>query len=72
MNAQVERRRDSNPDGYIDVLGPYGLEVRNGKGRDLLQVYLTNKLSIMNTFYDLRPTSRSSLTTKRRRNACST
>ena len=43
--------RDSNQDGYSDVLGPYGLEARNDKGRDLLQVYLTNKLSIMNTFF---------------------
>ena len=52
MNAQVGRRRDSDPDGYSDILDLYGLKARNDKGRDLLQVYLTNKLSIMNTFYD--------------------
>ena len=52
MNAQVGKRRDSDPDGYSNVLGPNGLKARNDKGRDMLQVYLTNKLSIMNMFYD--------------------
>ena len=52
MNAQVGRRRDSDPDSYSNVLGPFGLEAQNDKGRDLLQVYLSNKLCIMNTFYE--------------------
>ena len=34
MNAQVGRRRDSNPDSYEEVLGPYGLDSRNEKGRE--------------------------------------
>ena len=52
MNAQVGRRKDSDSDRYDEVLGPYGLDARNKKGRDLLQVYQTNSLSIMNTFFD--------------------
>ena len=47
MNAQVGIRQDG--DEYNDVLGPFGLSHRNEKGRDLLQVYQSNNLRIMNT-----------------------
>ena len=36
-----------------DVLGPFGLDKRNDKGRDLIGTYQSNNLSIMNTFFNI-------------------
>ena len=48
MNDQVGRRDCAE---LADVLGPYGLDKRDEKGKDLLQVYQDNKLCVMNTFF---------------------
>ena len=49
MNAQVGRREISIDN---DVLGPFGIELRNKKGKDLLQIYQANNLRIKNTYFE--------------------
>ena len=49
MNASVGR---CDSEELSDVLGPFGLNKRNDKGRDLIETYQSNNLSIMNTFFN--------------------
>ena len=55
MNAQVGRREigiDEEGAEFNDVLGPFGIETRNKKGKDLLQIYQANNLRILNTYFE--------------------
>ena len=48
INANIGR---GDCEELEDVMGPYGLDGRNEKGRDLLQTYQTNDLCVMNTVF---------------------
>ena len=61
MNAQIGRSKTAeanaeavgqDEDNDYDILGPFSLDTRNDKGTDLLEVYQSNNLCIMNTFFD--------------------
>ena len=49
VNAKVGRR---DCEENKRVLGPFGLDDRNEKGKDLLQIYMTNDMRVSNTFFD--------------------
>ena len=49
VNVKVGRR---DCEEHKRVLGPFGLDDRNEKGKDLLQIYMANDMRVSNTFFD--------------------
>jgi hypothetical protein len=47
----VGTRRARDEDCYNKVLGPYGIDKRNQKGKHLLNFLAVNKLKLMNSFF---------------------
>ncbi len=51
INAGVGTRRARDEDCYNKVLGPYGIDKRNQKGKQLLNFLAVNKLKLMNSYF---------------------
>jgi hypothetical protein len=52
INARVGTRGARDEDCYNKVLGPYGIDRRNQKGKQLLNFLAVNKLKLMNSFFE--------------------
>jgi hypothetical protein len=52
INAGVGTRGARDEDCYNKVLGPYGIDRRNQKGKQLLNFLAVNKLKLMNSFFE--------------------
>ncbi len=51
INANVGRALQEDDDPFAPALGPHGLSKRNSKGENLLAVYMSHGLRVMNTYY---------------------
>ena len=50
INSNIGTLDNQNSPKFCTVLGTHGLSKRNKKGKNLLHVYLTHQLCVMNTF----------------------
>ena len=57
INSYIGTLDDLHSVEFRSGLGPHGLPKCNKKGKNLLQVYLTHCLRVMNTFYETRTNS---------------
>ncbi len=52
VNVGVGTRGDGDEDCYNKVLGPYGIDRRNQKRKQLLNFLAVNKLKLKNSFFE--------------------
>jgi hypothetical protein len=51
INANVGCNSQEEDDLFAPALGPHGISKRNSKGKNLLGVYMSHGLRVMNTYY---------------------